>query len=59
MKHHTILPEKMAQLDLDDVAFNGSARLDSDVLSIELLGETFIISAERDSPLAEKNGVRI
>ena len=41
--------EKMAQLDLDDVAFNGSARLDSDVLSIELLGETFIISAESGS----------
>ncbi|MEK7309355.1 MAG: DUF3786 domain-containing protein [Planctomycetota bacterium] len=47
--------EKLAQLDLDDVAFNGSARLDSDVLSIELLGETFIIK-ERGKNITISSG---
>src|SRR3989339_1454977 len=41
--------EKLAQLDLDDVAFNSRARLDSDVLSIELLGETFVVSDRGES----------
>jgi len=35
--------DRIAQLDLDDIAFNSSARLESGALSIELLGETFII----------------
>jgi hypothetical protein len=35
--------EKLSGLDLDDVAFNSSVRLDGDVLSVDLMGETFII----------------
>lgn len=38
--------EKLAQLDLDDVAFNSSARLADGILSLELLGETFIIKEQ-------------
>jgi len=41
--------EKLLALNLDDVAFNSSARLDGDALSVELLGETCIISAESGS----------
>jgi len=41
--------DRLAQLDLGDVAFNSSARLDGDVLSVELLGETFIIKERGDA----------
>ncbi|MBI5778351.1 MAG: DUF3786 domain-containing protein [Planctomycetes bacterium] len=47
--------EKLAQLDLADVAFNSSARLADGILSIELLGETFIISAESGSASGGKD----
>jgi len=47
--------EKLAQMDLDDVAFNSSARLAGDVLSVELLGETFIIK-ERGKDITASSG---
>jgi len=47
--------EKLAQLDLDDVAFNSSARLADGILSLELLGETFIIK-ERGKNITVSSG---
>lgn len=47
--------EKLAQLDLNDVAFNSSARLADGILSVELLGETFIIK-ERGKNITASSG---
>jgi DNA-binding winged helix-turn-helix (wHTH) protein len=47
--------EKLAALDLDEVAFNSSARMDNGVLSLELLGEPFIIK-ERGKDITASSG---
>jgi hypothetical protein len=54
-KAYNLACEELAKLNLEDVAFNSSARLESDIIYIDLLGETFMVK-ERGKEITASSG---